>query len=84
MATKAELKAEQEKIIKLRTFDSIYFRGKNHFEDDGTQNYLILQPRYRYFKSIGNSDYSSSRKSKELSDESITPPSAPIIFLILH
>ena len=53
MATKAELKAEQEKIIKLRTFDSSYFRGKNHFEDDGTQNYLILQPMYRYFKSIG-------------------------------
>ena len=23
---------------KLETFDSIYFRGKNYFEDDGTQN----------------------------------------------
>ena len=23
---------------KLETFDSIYFRGKSHFEDDGTQN----------------------------------------------
>ena len=36
--TKAELKAEQDKIIKLQTFDSSYFRSKSHFEDDGTDN----------------------------------------------
>ena len=29
---------------KLKTFDSGYFRGKSHFEDDGTQNYLVFQP----------------------------------------
>ena len=29
---------------KLKTFDSIYFRRKSHFEEDGTQNYLIFQP----------------------------------------
>ena len=28
---------------KLETFDSIYFLGKRHFEDDGTQNYLAFQ-----------------------------------------
>ena len=30
LATKAELKAEQEKIIKLQAFDSSYFRGKSY------------------------------------------------------
>ena len=38
LATKAELKAEQDKIIKLKAFDSSYFRCKRHFEDGGTQN----------------------------------------------
>ena len=36
LATKAEWKAEQDKIIKSEAFDSSYFRGKSHFEDDGT------------------------------------------------
>ena len=27
---------------KLQTFDSICFRGKIHFEDDFTQNYLVF------------------------------------------
>ena len=34
---------------KLQTFDSIYFRGKSHFEDDGTQNCLVFQPIQKYF-----------------------------------
>ena len=38
-SAKAELKAEQEKIVKLETFDSIHFCGKSHFEDDDMQNY---------------------------------------------
>ena len=42
LATKAELKVEQDKITKLEAFDSSYFRGKSNFEDDGTQNYLVL------------------------------------------
>ena len=50
LAIKAKLKAEQDKITKLQAFDSSYFRGKNHFEDDGTQNYLIFQLMDRYFK----------------------------------
>ena len=28
----------QNELKKLKTFDSIYFRGKRYFEDDGTQN----------------------------------------------
>ena len=31
----------------LETFDSSYFRAKNHFEKDGTQNYLVFQPTYQ-------------------------------------
>ena len=38
LATKAELKAKQDKIVKIQAFDSIYFRGKSHFEGDRTQN----------------------------------------------
>ena len=37
---------------RLQTFDSIYFKGKSHFEEDGTQNYLVFQPMYRYFKRV--------------------------------
>ena len=59
---------------KLKTFDSSYFIGKSHFEEDGTQNYLVFQPMYRYFKMITNTDYVSSWKSKGLSAESIKPP----------
>ena len=49
LATKADLKAEQDKIVKRQAFALSYFRGKRHFEDDGTQNYLVFVPIYRYF-----------------------------------
>ena len=32
----------ENELKKLETFDSIYFCGKSHFEDDGTQNYLVF------------------------------------------
>ena len=35
---------------KLKTFDLSYFIGKNYFEGDGAQNYLVFQPIIRYFK----------------------------------
>ena len=71
----------ENELKKLKTFDSSYFIGKSHFEEDGTQNYLVFQPMYRYFKMITNTDYILSWKSKGLSAESITPPSAPNNFL---
>ena len=64
----------ENNIKKLQTFDSSYFKGKSHFEEDGVQNYLVFQPMYRYFKMITNTDYISSWKSKGLSAESIKPP----------
>ena len=61
-------------MVRLQAFDSSYFRGKNHFEDDGTQDYLVFQPICRYFKKIGNSVYTSAWKYKGLYDENIKPP----------
>ena len=58
---------------KLKTFQLSYFIGKSHFEEDGTQNYLVFQPINRYFNIIANTDYVSSWKSKGLSAESIKP-----------
>ena len=67
----------ENEFKKLQTFDSIYFRGKSHSEEDGTQNYLLFQPIYRYFKRIlgfGSGTYIYFWKSKGLSDENITAP----------
>ena len=54
----------ENELNKLKTFDSSYFIGKSHFEEDGTQNYLVFQPINKYFKVITNTDYVSSWKSK--------------------
>ena len=64
----------QNEFKKLQTFDSSYFRGKSHFEEDGVQNYLVFQPIVRYFKIITNTKYISSWQSKGLSDETIKLP----------
>ena len=64
----------ENELNKLKSFDSSYFIGKSHFEEDGTKNYLVFQPLNKYFKVISNTDYVSSWKSKGLSAESIKPP----------
>ena len=40
----------ENELKKLKTFGASYFIGKSHFEEDGTQNYLIFEPINRYFK----------------------------------
>ena len=40
----------ENELKKLKTVDSSCFKRKSHFEEDGTQNYLIFQPIQRYFK----------------------------------
>ena len=42
----------ENELKNLQKFDSISFRGKNHFEKDGAQNYLVLQLLSRYFKKV--------------------------------
>ena len=64
----------ENELKKLKTFDSSYFIGKSHFEEDGTQNYLVFQPMYRYFEWIagaGNGNYIYYWQSKGLPDERI-------------
>ena len=39
----------ENELNKLKTFDSGYFIGKSHFEEDVTQNYLVYQPLNNYF-----------------------------------
>ena len=63
----------ENELNKLKTFDSSYFIGKNHFEEDGNQNYLVFQPIVRYFKVITHANYILSCKSKGLSAETIKP-----------
>ena len=65
----------QNELNKLKTFDSSYFIGKSHFEEDGTQNCLVFQPLIRYFKLNDSTGRISSRKSKGLFAETIEPPS---------
>ena len=64
----------ETELNKLKTFDSSYFIGKSHYEEDGAQTYLVFQSINKYFKEITNTDYISSWKSKGLSAESIKPP----------
>ena len=59
-------------LNKLETFDSSYVSGKSHFEEDGTQSYLVFQPMYRYFKKfagVRNGSYIYYWKSTGFSDE---------------
>ena len=50
----------ENELKQLKTFDLSYFKGKDHFAEDRTQNYLVFQPMYRYFKrtaGIGTGNY---------------------------
>ena len=54
-----------------------YFRGKNYFDGDGTQNYLVFQGVYKYFEDVDVSKtiikfHANSWISKGLSDEKIS------------
>ena len=63
----------ENEFKKLKIFDSSFFIGKSHFDEHGTQNYLVFQPIKRYFKVIVNTDYVSSSKSKRFSAKTIKP-----------
>ena len=73
---KKHLLVENE-LIKLKAFGLSGFKDKNHFEEDGTQNYFVLQPMYKYFEKIGNTDNISEWKSIGLSDEILDNTIAP-------
>ena len=64
----------ENELKKLKTFNSSYFIGKSHFEEDDAQNYLLFQPLNKYFKLITNTSSISSWKCEGLSNENIDPP----------
>ena len=62
----------ENELKKLKVFDSSYFIGKSHFEEDGMQNYLVFQPIQKYLKrtaGAGDGNYIYYWKSKGLPDE---------------
>ena len=62
-------------ILEGTSFGTLLLSMGNAMFDggDGFQAYLALQPVYKYFKTITNTNYISSWKSKGLSAESIKP-----------
>ena len=81
------LKIRQKRVLfeseldKLKTFDSGYFIGKSHFEENGTQTYSVFQPIYRYFIVFSITQYleyglglsSESFKASSTCDNSLNP-----------
>ena len=62
----------ENELKELQKVDAAYFRGKSHFEEDGTQNSLVFQIMRRYFERIAgvaSGNYIYFWKSKGLSDE---------------
>ena len=60
----------ERKISKIKTFDLNCFHGKNHFGEDGTQNWFVFQTLGTYLKVTyaNDNNYISSWQSKGLSD----------------
>ena len=63
---------------KSKTFDSSYLIGKSHFEEDGTQIFLVFQPIHKYFKLISNTLSILSWQSNGLSNKNIDPPTTSL------
>ena len=64
LVTKAILKAEQDKITKLQTYDSSFFFGQSYFVNDGAQLYLKIQSTYHTLKRLGDTEKIVSWKCK--------------------
>ena len=46
----------ENELKKSKTFYLSYFKGKGHFEENGTQNCLVFQPMEKCFKRIAGVD----------------------------
>ena len=69
-------KQREDTIIDLERVP-FYFRGKNYFDGDGTQIYLVFQGVYKYFEDVDASKtiikfHANSWISNGLSDEKIS------------
>ena len=58
----------------MQTFESSLFIGKSYFNNDGSRNYLILQPLYYTLKRVGDTEKVVSWKSKGFSTKKLTTP----------
>ena len=74
----------ENELKKLKKIDSSYFRGKNYFENDGTQSSLVFQTVLKYFKREKNTNHISEWKSKGISDEVFKAPKTIFLNHCLH
>ena len=72
LGRKPELKAEQDKIVKLQTYDLSHFTGQRYFANNLAQLYLVLQPLSYTLERLGFTKIVVSCKSKGLSIEKLT------------
>ena len=69
VSNKANYIVIENKLKKLKAFDSCYYNGKNYFDEDGIQDYLVFQSILKYFTL--NSSWITKWKSKGLSNKSV-------------
>ena len=70
--TQAELKTEQDEIVKLQKYYLSLFIDQSYFVSDGGQLYLTLLPLYYNLKRLGNTKKVVSGKCKRLSIKKMT------------
>ena len=73
LSLNTKITSNENELKKLKTFDSSYFRGKNHVEEDRTQNYLVFQAIERYFKVIHNIFHHENLKNYLMKALSLLP-----------
>ena len=67
----------ENELNKLKTFDSSF--GKNYFENDGMQSYLVFQPMNKYLKFNPKTGLLSKWESKGLFNKIIKPPDTTLL-----
>ena len=73
LVTNAELQAEQDKTVKLQTYDLSLFIGQSYFNNDGSKLYLIFHPIQKTITNFSGFPYKISEwESKGLSNEKFT------------
>ena len=61
LATKAELKVKQDKIVKLQTYDLSLVIGQSYFVNDGPQLYIVFQPIQKTITTFFDLPYTKSQ-----------------------
>ena len=72
-SNKAKHTFVKNEFKKWKTFESSLFIGQSYFDYDQSQNYLVFQPIYNYFKTIGNKDNILASNSKACLKKVLSP-----------